>query len=86
MGNLKHSKRRRCQKQRKAIIGTKKLTSFFAHVANGDNINNDNNNKDDEQQNTNDDSSEDKKEATLNAAWKDLQHLTDVITLLEQQR
>ncbi len=36
VGNSKRSKRRRRQKQRKAAVGTKKLTSFFALVANGD--------------------------------------------------
>ncbi len=39
VGNSERSKRRNCQKQRKAAVGTKKLTSFFAHVANGDNSN-----------------------------------------------
>jgi hypothetical protein len=81
VGNSERSKCQRCQKQRKAVVGTKKLTSFFAPVANGDN-----GNKDDEQQDTNDDSNEDEKEATLNAAWKDSQHLMDVIVLLKQQR
>jgi len=42
MGNLERSKCRHCQKQRKASIGTKKLTLFFAPVPNDDN-----NNKDD---------------------------------------
>ncbi len=46
VGNSEHSKRRHCQKQRKAVVGTKKLTSFFAHVANGDSSNSDNNNED----------------------------------------
>ncbi len=81
VGNSERSKCQRRQKQRKAVVGTKKLTSFFAHVANGDN-----GNKDDEQQDTNDNSNEDEKEATLNAAWKDSQHLMDVIVLLKQQR
>ncbi len=66
VGNSECSKRRRCQKQRKATVGTKKLTSFFAPVANGDS-----NNEDDEQHNTDDDSSEDEEEAALNATWKD---------------
>jgi len=65
----------------KAAIGTKKLTSFFAPVANGDSSN-----ENDEQQDTDDNSNEDEKEATLNAAWKDSQRLTDAIALLEQQR
>ncbi len=60
MGNSKCSKRWHRHKQRKVAIGTKKLTSFFAHVANGDN-----NNEDDEQQDTDDDNSEDENEATL---------------------
>jgi TATA-binding protein-associated factor Taf7 len=60
---------------------TKKLTSFFVLVANGDN-----NNEEDEQQDTNDNSSEDEEEATLNAARKDSQRLTDAIAFLEQQR
>jgi hypothetical protein len=30
VANSERSKRRRCQKQRKATVGTKKLTSFFA--------------------------------------------------------
>jgi hypothetical protein len=81
VGNSERSKRQRRQKQRKAVVGTKKLTSFFAPVANGDSSN-----EDDEQQDNDDDSSEDEEEATLNAAWKDLQRLTDAITLLEQQR
>jgi hypothetical protein len=34
VGNSKRSKRRRRQKQRKAAVGTKKLTSFFAPIAN----------------------------------------------------
>ncbi len=54
------------------------MTSFFAPVANGDN-----NNEDDEQLDTDDNSSEDEEEATLNAAWKDSQRLTDTIALLE---
>ncbi|CAK9193454.1 unnamed protein product [Sphagnum troendelagicum] len=33
-GNLKRSKRRHRQKQRKAVTRTKKLTSFFVPVAN----------------------------------------------------
>jgi hypothetical protein len=32
VGNLERSKRRCRQKQKKAIVGTKKLTSFFAPV------------------------------------------------------
>jgi hypothetical protein len=65
VGNLERSKCRRHQKQRKATVGTKKLTSFFALVANGDNSNEDN-----KQQDTDDDSSENEEEATLNVAWK----------------
>jgi hypothetical protein len=68
------------RKQRKAVVGTKKLTSFFAHVAN-----NDNSNEDDEQHDTNDDSNEDEEEATLNATWKDSQCLTDAIAFLEDK-
>ncbi len=47
VGNLERSKRRCCQKQRKAAVGTKKLTSFFAPVANSDNNNGDSSNEDD---------------------------------------
>jgi hypothetical protein len=54
VGNLEHSKCRHRQKQRKAAVGTKKLTLFFAPVANGDSNNNDNSNEDDEQQDTDD--------------------------------
>jgi len=39
VGNSERSKCRRHQKQRKAVVGTKKLTSFFAPVANSDNNN-----------------------------------------------
>jgi hypothetical protein len=46
MGNSECSKRWRHQKQRKAAVGTKKLTSFFAPVANGDSSNGDSNNED----------------------------------------
>jgi hypothetical protein len=74
VGNSERSKRRHRQKQRKATVGTKKLTSFFAPVAN------------DDRSNIDDDSSEDEEEVTLNAAWKDSQHLTNAIALLEQQR
>ncbi len=81
VGNSERSKRWHRQKQRKAAIRTKKLTSFFALVANGDS-----NNENDEQHDTDDNSSEDEEEATLNAAWKDLQCLTDIIAFLEQQR
>jgi len=42
VGNPERSKRRHRQKQRKAAVGTKKLTSFFAPVVNGDNSNKDN--------------------------------------------
>jgi hypothetical protein len=42
VGNSKRSKRWRRQKQRKAVVGTKKLTSFFVPIANGDNNNEDN--------------------------------------------
>ncbi len=41
VGNSKSSKHWHRQKQRKAIVGTKKLNSFFAHVANGDSSNED---------------------------------------------
>jgi hypothetical protein len=54
VGNSKRSKSRCHQKQRKAAVGTKKLTSFFVPVANSDNSNEDN-----KQQDTDDDSSED---------------------------
>jgi hypothetical protein len=47
VGNSKRSKRQHRQKQRKAAVETKKLTLFFAHVANDDN-----NNEDDEHQDT----------------------------------
>ncbi len=47
MGNSEHSKCRCRQKQRKATVGTKKLTSFFASVTNGDSSNDDSNNEDD---------------------------------------
>jgi hypothetical protein len=50
VGNLERLKRWRRQKQRKATVGTKKLTSFFAPVTNSDSSN-----EDDEQQDTNDD-------------------------------
>jgi hypothetical protein len=60
MGNSECSKRQCRQKQKKAAVGTKKLTSFFVHVANGDN-----NNEDNEQQDIDYDSSEDEEEATL---------------------
>jgi len=39
VGNSERLKRRRRQKQRKATVGTKKLTLFFALVANGDSSN-----------------------------------------------
>jgi hypothetical protein len=81
VGNSERSKCRRRHKQRKAAVGTKKLTSFFAPIANGDN-----NNEDNEQQDTDDNSSEDEVEATLNVAWKDSQCLTNTIALLEHQR
>jgi hypothetical protein len=41
VGNSERSKRRHRQKQRKAIVGTKKLTSFFAPIVNGDSNNGD---------------------------------------------
>ncbi len=47
MGNSKHSKCQRHQKQRKVVVGTKKLTSFFVSVANGDSRNGDSNNEND---------------------------------------
>ncbi len=78
VGNSERSKHRRCQKQKKAIVGTKKLTSFFVPVANGDSSNEDN-----KQQDIDDDSNEDEEEATLNVAWKDSQCLTNAIALLE---
>jgi hypothetical protein len=46
VGNSECSKRRRRQKQRKATVWTKKLTLFFAPIANGDSSNGDNNNED----------------------------------------
>jgi hypothetical protein len=42
VGNSERSKRQRHQKQRKATVGTKKLTSFFVPVANGDSSNENN--------------------------------------------
>jgi len=78
VGNSERSKRQCRQKQRKTAVGTKKLTLFFAPVANGDSSN-----EDDEQHDTDDDSSENEEEATLNVAWKDSQHLIDAIALLE---
>ncbi len=81
VGNSEHSKHRHCHKQRKATIGTKKLTSFFAPIAKGDNSN-----EGDEQRDTDDNNSENEEEATLNAAWKDSKRLMDTIALLEQQR
>ncbi|CAK9235485.1 unnamed protein product [Sphagnum troendelagicum] len=78
MGNSECSKHRCRQKQRKATVGTKKLTSFFVPI--------DNSNEDDKEQDTDDNSSEDKEEATLNATWKDSHRLMDVIALLEHQR
>ncbi|CAK9211496.1 unnamed protein product [Sphagnum troendelagicum] len=41
VGNSECSKCRRRQKQKKAAVGTKKLTSFFAPVANDDSSNED---------------------------------------------
>jgi hypothetical protein len=41
VGNSERSKCQRRQKQRKAAVGTKKLTSFFVPVANGDSSNED---------------------------------------------
>ncbi len=48
VGNSERLKRRHHQKQMKATVGTKKLTSFFAPVANGDSSNGDSNNEDDD--------------------------------------
>jgi hypothetical protein len=65
--NSECSKCQRRQKQRKTAVGTKKLTSFFVPVANGDN-----NNEDNKQQDTDDDSSEDEEEAPYKSLWPNM--------------